>query len=348
MKLGVCYYPEQWPPERWPIDARMMREAGLSLVRLADFAWSLLEPREDQYNFAWLDQAIETLAGEGLQIILCTPTASPPPWLCRAYPEILPLDARGSRLRQGGRRHYCPNSSTYQRLTEKIVAALASHYGQNPAVVAWQIDNELGWAGTSRCYCETCTRAFHDWLKKRYRTIATLNEAWGTVFWSQIYNDWCEIDLPNLIVGKPNPSHTLDFERFCSDSIAAYQQLQIDTLKESIAAHQKITTNFMSQFSDLDYYDLARPLDFVSMSSYPTGQAEARSALYPVDSHLPKFAHDSGDPYVTSFWHALMRGYLPKRPYWVMEQQCGRNCRIFPLEGRAIWAGATSLRLIAP
>ncbi len=280
MKLGVCYYPEHWPQERWPIDARLMHQAGLSLVRIADFAWALIEPSEGKYNWDWLDRAIDALAAESLQVILCTPTASPPPWLCRAYPDILPVDAEGRRRRYGSRRHYCPNSASYHQHTKRIVTAMAARYGNHPAVAGWQVDNELGCHFTARCYCESCSSSFRSWLRAKYITIDSLNEAWGTVFWGQIYGDWSEIDPPNLTITEPNPSHVLDYYRFSSDSYVTYQQLQISTLRSYIPTSQIITTNFMSQFTDLDYYDLANPLDLVSMSSYPTGYAELRSSLY--------------------------------------------------------------------
>jgi beta-galactosidase len=323
MKLGVCYYPEHWPQERWPIDARLMRQAGLSLVRIADFAWAVMEPREGEFTWDWLDQAIEVLAAEGLQIVLCTPTASPPPWLCRAYPEILPVDAQGRRRRYGSRRHYCPNSPTYLHHTERIVAAMASRYGNHSAVAGWQIDNEFGCHDTAHCYCEDCAASFRKWLEARYGTIEALNDAWGTIFWSQIYNDWSEIDPPNLTIAEPNPSHMLDYYRFFSDAFVTYQQLQISILRRYISGDQILTTNFMSQFSDLDYYDLASPLDLVTMSSYPTGHAESRSSLYMPSSKQPKFAFDVGDPYLTSLNHTLMRGFKSQRPFWIMEQQCG-------------------------
>lgn len=323
MKLGVCYYPEHWPQERWPVDAALMRKAGLSLVRIADFAWALIEKSEAEFTWDWLDQAIEVLAAEDLQVILCTPTAAPPPWLCRAYPDVLPVDAQGRRRRYGSRRHYCLNSENYRRHTVRIVTAMASRYGKHPAVAGWQIDNEFGCHDTARCYCDSCAAGFRAWLAAKYETIETLNKAWGTVFWSQSYNDWSEIEPPNLTVAEPNPSHVLDYYRFASDTFVGYQQLQISALRPYISERQVVTTNFMSQFTDLDYYDLAVPLDFVSMSSYPTGHAEARSSLYMPSNVQPAFAYDAGDPYVTGLGQTLMRGFKPGRPFWVMEQQCG-------------------------
>jgi beta-galactosidase len=323
MRLGVCYYPEQWPQERWPQDARLMRQAGISLVRIAEFAWAVMEPREGELTWDWLDHAIEVLAAEGLEVILGTPTASPPPWLCKAHPEILPVDAQGRRRRPGSRRHYCPNSETYRQRTESIVTAMASRYGRHPAVAGWQIDNEFGCHGTARCYCETCAGAFRRWLESKYRTLDALNEAWGNVFWSQIYGDWGEVDPPSLTIAEPNPSHVLDYYRFSSDSVLSYELLQLSILKSLISERQVVTTNFMSQFTDLDYQDLAEPLDFVTMSSYPTGHAEFGPSLYmPQDVHSA-CAYDVGDPYLTALAHTLMRGFKPNRPFWVMEQQCG-------------------------
>lgn len=323
MKLGVCYYPEHWPQERWPLDAKLIRQAGISLVRIAEFAWAVMEPRAGEYSWNWLDQAIEVLAAEGLQIILGTPTASPPPWLCRAHPDILPVDVQGRRLRYGSRRHYCANNASYHQHTQRIVTAMASRYGNHPAVIGWQIDNEFGCHGTARCYCDTCATSFRHWIEEKYETIDDLNHAWGTIFWSQIYGDWDDIEPPNLTPAEPNPSHVLDYYRFCSDTYLSYQQLQLTTLRALITDGQFVTTNFMSQFTDLDYHDLGAPIDFVTMSSYPTGHAELKPSLYMPHSDRPSLAYDVGDPYITGFGHMLMRGFKPKHPFWVMEQQCG-------------------------
>lgn len=323
MKLGVCYYPEHWPKERWAIDAKLMRQAGISLVRIAEFAWAIMEPREGEFAWDWLDQAIEVLAAEGHEVILGTPTASPPPWICRADPDILPVDAQGRRRRYGSRRHYCANSEHYRQHTVRIVSAMAKRYGSHPSVVGWQIDNEFGCHGTARCYCQNCAVAFRRWLESRYETIEKLNEAWGNIFWSQIYRDWGEIDPPNLTIYEANPSHVLDYYRFSSDTYVTYQGLQHTTLKSLISEGQFITTNFMSRFTDLDYYDLANTLDVVTMSSYPTGHAESSPSLYMPQATRPGLAYDAGDPYITGFGHTLMRGFNPKRPLWVMEQQCG-------------------------
>lgn len=324
MQLGVCYYPEHWPAERWPVDAQLMRQAGLSLVRIGEFAWQQMEPAENQFDWGWLDQAIEVLAAAGLQVVLGTPTATPPAWLCRAQPDILPVDNQGRRRRFGSRRHYCPNSAAYQEHTVRIVTAMAERYGRHTTVIGWQIDNEFGCHDTARCYCDKCAAAFRRWLQSRYQTVEAVNVAWGTAFWSQGYSDWGEIEPPMLTVTEANPSHLLDYYRFSSDAFVAYQQLQLDLLRR-LTAGQFVTTNFMGNFPDLDYHDLARPLDFVTWDSYPTGFAEVQGqSLYAPGEDRPVYAYDVGDPAVTGFCHDLTRGLKPGTPFWVMEQQCGQ------------------------
>jgi beta-galactosidase len=213
-RYGVDYYPEQWPETRWAEDARLMRAAGFNVVRLAEFAWSKLEPREGQFDFAWLDRAIGVLRAEGMDIVLGTPTGSPPLWVMKKHPDAYRVLEDGRRLTFGHRRHYCPNHEGFRASTRTIVTALAAHYAGNPAVIGWQTDNEFG----DRCYCESCARAFGRWLALRHGTIAALNECWGTAFWSQDYESWEDIALPSRIARAPNPGLHLDYFRFSSDS----------------------------------------------------------------------------------------------------------------------------------
>ncbi len=322
--LGVDYYPEHWPERRWATDAAMMREAGLEVVRLAEFAWSRIEPQEGAFTWAWLDRAIELLTAEGLSIVLCTPTAAPPAWLTRRYPDILPLDMEGRRRSFGGRRHYCANSPDYREQTWRVVAAMATRYGHHEHVIGWQIDNEFGGGRTARCTCHNCVAAFQRWLRERYGSLQALNEAWGTVFWSQEYTAWSQIGAPPPPDEKPNPSHALDYRRFSSDAWIDYQQLQIDVLRGRIAEAQFVTTNLMGLFSDLDYHKLSAPLDFITWDNYPTGHTDRLSELlYPIASTSDgRHAYDVGDPMVVGMAHDLMRG-LKDAPFWIMEQQPG-------------------------
>lgn len=325
MKLGVCYYPEQWPEARWPVDARMMVDAGLTVVRIAEFAWSKMELSPGHYEWKWLDRAIDILSGVGLQVILGTPTATPPAWLTAMFPDMLRVDANGRRRRHGSRRHACVNHPAYRDYSRRIVRQMAERYGRSDHIVGWQIDNEFGGGKTGRCYCDVCAVEFRNWVRERYQTLDALNEAWGTVFWSQTYFNWSEIQLPDEAIDKSNPSQALDFYRFSSDSYVAYQQLQLDVLRSLTDGF--VTHNFMGLYRDLDQFALARPLDFVTWDNYPTGNPDRwRQLLYPPgrdDSRSdPVYAHDVGDPIITSMAHSLTRG-LKGKPFWIMEQQCG-------------------------
>jgi beta-galactosidase len=326
MKLGVCYYPEHWPEARWPIDAQMMRDAGLDVVRIAEFAWANMEPEPGHYTWEWLDRAIGVLAEAGLQVILGTPTATPPAWLTQAHPDVLRVERNGRSRQHGSRRHACPTSPTYRAHSRAIVTAMAERYGQDARVVGWQIDNEFGGGKTARCYCAACADAFRRWLQARYGSLAALNAAWGAVFWSQTYSAWEQVMLPDDAIDKPNPSQELDYFRFSSDAFVAYQQEQVDILR-ALAPGRFITHNFMGLYRDLNQFDLAEPLDFVSWDSYPTGNPDRwRKLLYPFGADAgrndPVYAYDVGDPLITSMAHALTRG-LKQRPFWIMEQQCG-------------------------
>jgi beta-galactosidase len=301
--FGADYYPEQWPEERWPEDAGLMRKAGFNVVRLAEFAWVRMEPDEGKFDFEWLDRVIEILSAQGIKVVLGTPTASPPAWLALKNPEILRAREDGTRLAFGARRINCPSHPFYRERSRCITTAMAKHYASNPAVIGWQIDNEFG----DRCYCPVCRAGFQDWLKRHYGTLDELNMRCGTIFWSQTYSDWCQIPLPLTNLGAPpNPSLALDFRRFVSDAYAVFQQEQIDILRVKCPSHF-ITHDMMGfEYDGLDYFDLARPLDFVSWNNYPYG-------------YWHKWDYTPASPALS---HAAMRG-LKNKNFWVMEQQAG-------------------------
>jgi len=301
--FGVDYYPEQWPEERWGEDARLMAEAGFNVVRLAEFAWAKLEPSEGDFNFDWLDRALSVMSERGIQAILGTPSGSPPAWLMTRYPEVFRMRADGRYLTFGNRREYCPNNPLYREYVRRIVTCMAERYAGHPSVIGWQIDNEFG----DRCYCPVCTSAFQDWLCKRYISLDELNQKWGTVFWSHTYSDWSQIPVPLTTSNAPNPGLALDFSRFASDSYVDFQQAQIDILRHLCPKHF-ITHNLMGfQYDQLDYFDLARPLDFVAWDNYPRNQWSFHAD---VDSSGLALAADT------------MRG-LKRQNFWVMEQQAG-------------------------
>jgi hypothetical protein len=164
LHLGAAYYPEHWPEERWPEDIRLMQEAGFTVARMGEFAWSTFEPAEGEFNFAWLDRAIDMLAEAGIVSVLGTPTAAPPAWLTHAHPNTLAVDEYGRRAQHGNRCHYCVNSTGYHDATRRLVTAMAEHFGPNPNVIGWQIDNEF----SRTCCCDHCRARFQAYLAERF------------------------------------------------------------------------------------------------------------------------------------------------------------------------------------
>ena len=277
-KLGVCYYPEHWPESLWAEDAERMVQTGLKLVRIGEFAWSRLEPTPEAFRFDWLDRAIETLGGVGLDVILCTPTAAPPRWMIDRHHDMLAVDENGQTRGFGSRRHYCFSHEKYRAESARITRILAERYGGNPHVTAWQTDNEYGCHDTVLSYSDSARRGFADWLKRRYGTIEALNQAWGNVFWSMEYNDFEQVDLPNSTVTDPNPSHVLDFRRFSSDQVVAFNKIQVDILRQ-YAPGRPILHNTMGRFTGFDHYRLGTNLDILAWDSYPLGFLAERNDI---------------------------------------------------------------------
>ncbi|MFN3990585.1 MAG: beta-galactosidase [Erythrobacter sp.] len=317
MKLGCCYYPEHWPSEMWAEDARRMAEMGLSLVRIGEFAWSRIEPEPGDYDWDWLDRAMDTLAGAGLQVILGTPTATPPKWLVDSMPDMVAIDQQGRPRGFGSRRHYCFSHEGYRAECRRIVTALAKRYGQHPAVVMWQTDNEYGCHDTVLSFSAAAAAAFRRWLAERYGTPQALNAAWGNVFWSMEYRSFDEVDPPHLTVTEANPAHWLDYCRFSSDQVASFNREQVAIIRAH-SPGRDITHNFMGFFTAFNHHDVGRDLDVATWDSYPLGFLEQFWF-----SAQEKAAYlRQGHPDIAAFHHDLYRGCSQGR-WGVMEQQPG-------------------------
>jgi beta-galactosidase len=315
--LGVCYYPEHWPDALWAEDARRMKAMGITFVRIGEFAWSRIEPTRGQFEWDWLDRAMATLAKAGLKIVLGTPTATPPKWLMDEFPEIAPVDEQGRTRGFGSRRHYSFSSDVYRTESRRIVEALARRYGTHPSLAGWQTDNEYGCHDTVLSYGPQDLTAFRRWLRHTYQTPEQLNEAWGNVFWSMELQSFDEVSLPHLTVTEANPAARLDFCRFQSSQVAAYDQMQCDIIR----AHSPgrfVTHNMMGFFTKYDHWPLGENLDFVSWDSYPLGFTEQFPFSHDEHVRWALTAH----PDIAPFNHDVYRG-VGKGRFWVMEQQPG-------------------------
>ncbi|MFD4029738.1 beta-galactosidase [Streptomyces sp. NPDC058637] len=265
---GADYNPEQWPREVWKEDVRLMREAGVTVVSVAIFSWARLQPAEDRWDFEWLDEVLDLLHSNGIAVDLATATASPPPWLTTLHPEILPVTRTGETLSQGARQHWRPTSPVFRRYALKLVEAMATRYGNHPALAAWHISNELGCHNVYD-YSDDAALAFRDWLRARYVTLDALNSAWATSFWSQYYGEWEQIQPPRLAASHANPGQQLDFKRFSSDALKDYLRAEREILRR-VTPEIPATTNFMvmGETKAMNYPEWAAEIDFVSNDHY--------------------------------------------------------------------------------
>ncbi len=293
LHIGAAYYPEHWPQERWVEDIRLMTEAGFTVARMGEFAWSTFEPSKGEFNFEWLDQVINLLAVNGIQTVLGTPTAAPPAWLMAEHPEILAVDEHLRRVQFGNRCHYCVNAPEMHAASQRIVAAMAEHFGPNPNVIGWQIDNEFNRV----CHCDVCKSKFNAFLADKYKTLDDLNRRWSTAYWSQTYSAWDQIPIP---IGPHNPALMLDWKRFITFSYRNFQALQIGLLRPQLQPEVWITHNFMGWFDGFDHYEMSADLDMASWDYY-VGMGH-------------------NDPYFSASTHDLTRGFKRKN-FWVMETQ---------------------------
>ena len=293
--LGTAWYPEQWPESRWDADLALMRQAGVHMVRVGEFAWSRMEPEEGHYDLDWLDRAITAAGKYNIFVVLGTPTAAPPAWLTQKYPETLRVSEDGRRAQHGNRQHFNWANPKYREMARKIADQMAKRFGHNPYVIGWQIDNEY-----AEVSFDPETRAqFEQWLKARYGTLDNLNARWTTAYWSQTYTAWDQIPIQ---VGYGNPGLLLCWMRFVSDTWRSYQRNQLDAIRANSDPHQFITTNTMGWFDGYDHYTVEQDLDMAAWDDYVG------------EGHL--------DPVRNGATHDLTRGFRQKN-FWVIETQPG-------------------------
>ena len=335
LNLGTCYYPEHWDRALWEEDLARMQEAGIGTIRIGEFAWSKVEPREGEFTFAFFDAFLDAAEKAGMKVIFGTPCATPPAWLTEKYPEVLNARIDGVLYRHGMRRHYNYNSPKYQELVSRIVDKLGEHYAKRPCLIGWQIDNEIN-CETEGFYSRSDTLAFREFLKEKYGNLDALNKAWGTVFWNQTYTEWEEIYVPRVTIhNSTNPHECLDYIRFVSESANRWCRMQSDILRKYIKPGDFITTNGM--FGSLDNHRMQQEaLDVYTYDSYPnfayclsedplhsTGLNDRRwsahlSAVRSVCPHFGIMEQQSG----ANGWNTRMEAPAPKpgqMKLWTMQ-----------------------------
>jgi beta-galactosidase len=293
--LGAAWYPEQWPESRWDADLALMEAAHIHFVRVGEFAWSTMEPKEGDFELDWLNRAVRAAERHHIAVVIGTPSAAPPAWLTQKYPETLRTKEDGQKDEHGNRQQFDWSDPRYRELARIMAEKLAERFGHDPNVIGWQIDNEY----SRESYGPGTQKQFQDWLRAKYKTLDNLNARWTTAYWSEAYQDWSQIPIEETY---GNPGLLLNWKEFVSDTWRSYQKNQLDPIRAHAETRQFITTNMMGWFNAYDHYTVSQDLDLASWDDYVgTGQL---------------------DPEKNGATHDLTRGFLRKN-FWVMETQPG-------------------------
>ena len=300
MYIGAAYYPELWKENEVEKDVERCKAYGINALRIGEFAWSKMEPREGEYDFDWLERAVDKLYENGIYTVLCTPTCTPPRWLFNKYPDVVRVLSDGKRMPIASRCHPCKSSLTMRKKNSEIVTEMAKRFGSHKGVIGWQIDNEL-YAYDGGCYCEDCRRGFRKTMKEKYGDIDKLNESWGMYRWSLNYLSFDDIEPPPPLGTSEwkHPSLEAEWLRYQLNLIISYVKEQSDILHGYTKA--PVGTDMMPS-NKLSYYDMNENLDVVQFNHYGTANM--------------------------LFWDDCFYDFLrpiKDRPFWVTETQVGWN-----------------------
>lgn len=303
---GGDYNPDQWPEDCLAEDIRQMKVHHVNTVTLPVFSWVKLQPGEYMYDFAWLDRILDTLHENGIHFILATPTAVPPPWMTKRYPDIMPVDTEGRKCKPGGRARFCPNSPRYREFSAGIADKMAERYRDHPGLLLWHVNNEYG----TPCFCGICAASFRKWLRHKYGTLDTLNEKWYTAFWGHTYTDWDEIEpvsartelIPGALGGRDGTffqGMAVDYKRFLSDSMLACFLHEKEAIKRR-TPHIPVTTNIWGVNGPyLDLFSWGKHMDIAAWDNYPS---------------------NTHKPHQIALRHDIIRGIKNGRSFLLMEQ----------------------------
>ena len=295
--IGAAYYPELWDAKEVDKDIERCKALGLNVLRVGEFAWGRMEPKEGEFDFDWLISVVDKLHAAGIHTVMCTPTCTPPRYMLDKYEEMRSVSDRGVRCQTSWRCHPCKTSPIMREKNRAIVTKMAEVFGSHPGIIGWQIDNELFPYGDG-CFCPLCVEKFRNYLKHKFGTIDALNEAWGMARWSLDYQSFDAVNPPLPDQWK-HPSLVKAWWDFQCDNIRTYAEEQAEILHKYTKA--PVGTDMMAN-NNLSYYEINRSLDVVQFNHYNT----------------------AAELYETEFWYDFLRA-VKDRPFWVTETQVGWN-----------------------
>jgi len=263
---GAAIYPELWDKETVESDIKHMKEIGMNLARFGEFAWSTLEPEQNQFNMSFLTNTLDTLKKYNMDAIVCTPTPTPPIWMTHNHQERLHHTSEKKPLSHGSRQHICTNNSFFRKRAAEITRRIVSAVKGYSNVIAFQLDNEFK-CHVGPCYCDTCMGLWHEWLKKKYKTVSNLNESWETSIWSQRYQNFDQVVQPVSTPFLHNSSLIRTYQQFSMEKIADFASEQAEIIRGNMDV--PVTHNSGLVF-DLDNEILSDNIDFISFDTYAT------------------------------------------------------------------------------
>jgi len=270
---GAAYYNEYEPGDqqaRLEKDIALMKAAGLNVVRMGESTWSLWEPEDGQFEYAWMDHIVDEMGKAGIKVILGTPTYSIPAWMAHQHPEVLadripPGQFGGKAVPQtyGMRQNMDTDSPAYRFYADRLIRHIVAHYKDNPTVIGWQLDNETASYDAAN---RDVFIGFQHYLEKKFHTPEELSKAWFLNYWGENIHTW--EDLPTR-EGAQSTGYKLEWSRWSQMRVTDFLSWQAALVRECAGPRQFITTDYGGMMKrDVNENAVANSLDIVADNIY--------------------------------------------------------------------------------
>jgi len=270
---GAAYYNEYMPGDqaaRLDKDVALMKDAGLNVVRMGESTWSLWEPEDGRFEYAWMDRVVDAMGKAGIKVIMGTPTYSIPAWMAHQHPEILARRTPGGMFggapvdgTYGYRQNMDTDSPAYRFYAERMIRHIVAHYKDNPTVIGWQVDNETGSYDAAN---PDVFIGFQHYLEKKFATPEALSKAWYLNYWGENIHTW--EDLPTRD-GAQSTGYKLEWTRWSQMRVTDFLHWQAALVRECAGTSQFVTTDYGGMMkADVDENAIAESLDTVADNIY--------------------------------------------------------------------------------